>query len=778
MSKDLSEDLLDPGAEGNSEDKTNRLSQGFRSARQFSERVVKTGKQVKSGIEQVDAKLPTPLKRPRVRIGLALFALLGLGVWAGYWKIDQDLPDTSTLTAFVRPGTLTIKGEDGTILTQEGPATREKLALNQIPKRVVDAFIASEDRRFYQHKGVDYWGIVRATVRNVTSGDALEGGSTITQQLARMVFLNQDRSLIRKLREAVLAQRLEREQSKDQLLEKYLNLVYLGSEAYGVADAAWVYFSKPVNDLTLSETALIAGLPPAPSLYSPIVDKDKAKQRRDLVLDRMAEQAYISQAEADAAKAEPIKLKPATPKHLFSSSPYFTSHVKQELAKYVSKEAIEYGGLTIETTLNPKWQKHAEKAVKDAIELDGPRQGFEQAALVAIDPKTGGIRAMVGGYDYYKESQFNRATQALRQPGSTFKTFVYTAAIAAGFSPYDGYVDDRYVVDGYEPKNYGGKYSGSQSMDTALTKSINVIAVKVLIDVGFEPVINMARGMGVKTAKLEETYSLALGSYEVTPLELTSGYATLANVGKFIPPHAITRVLDNKGQELYKSDFQSKQVVDPTTVGIVSWMLEGVVKNGTGQPASLGDRGVAGKTGTSEKARDLWFVGYIPQLATGVWLGNDDSYPTGGSSGTAAYVWKEFMREVVKDMPKESFPDLPKMDGRKGSIKAKPVKPNAAYSKGFAPDTGSNNWQDSNTSSQSSDSGGGGGNYDSGGGTYDSGGGGGAYNEAPPPAEDIPPPSYDPAPAPEPAPEAAPAPAPEAAAPPPDPEPLPPEPGQ
>ena len=253
---------------------------------------------------------------------------------------------------------------------------------------------------------------------------------------------------------------------------------------------------------------------------------------------------------------------------------------------------------------------------------------------MAIDPRNGEIRALVGGYDYYKESQFNRATQAQRQPGSTFKAFVYGAGIAAGFSPYRGYLDAPYVVDGYEPKNYGGKYSGATlDMRSALTKSVNVVAVKILLDVGFEPVLDLAKKAGIESP-MQDTYSLALGAYEVNLLELTSGYGMFAAKGQHTSSHAITRIVDNKGKEIYKAKYESQQVMDADSAAITTWMMEGVVNNGTGSPAALPDRAVAGKTGTSEKARDLWFVGYIPQMVAGVWLGNDDSAPTAGSSGT------------------------------------------------------------------------------------------------------------------------------------------------
>jgi penicillin-binding protein 1A len=623
-------------------------------------------------LEMVGDRVPMPLKKTRNLILLGGLLAAGVGLGYGYWKIEQELPAIDSLSAFVRPGTLTIKAADGTPILQNGPVTRDKVALKQMPKHVVDAFIAAEDRRFYQHNGVDYWGLLRAITKNVSSGEVVEGGSTLTQQLARMVFLNQDRSLIRKIREAMLAQKLERGVKKDDLLEKYLNMVYLGSEAYGVADAAWVFFGKSLNDLTLAESALLAGLPPAPSVYSPLVSPDVAKERRDIVLERMEEQALISASEAQKARSEPLNLKPSDPKNLQSSTPYFASYVQAELAKYVSKEVLEYGGLTVETTLNPKWQKAAEEAVK-------PVCGYnenEQAALVAVDPRNGEVRALVGGCYSDKSGNFNRATQAQRQPGSTFKPFVYAAGIASGFSPYRGYLDNQgFTVDGYSPKNYGGKASGAtMDMRAALTKSVNVVAVKILIDVGFEPVIQLAKDAGIESP-MKDTYSLALGAYEVNLLELTSSYGIFAAKGQHTPAHAITRIVDNKGKEIYKAKFEAKRALDEDSSVITGWMMESVVTNGTGAPAALSDRAVAGKTGTSENARDVWFIGYVPQMVAGIWVGNDDSSSTGMSSSSAAETWGRFMRVVAKDIPPEKFAELPKdLEERKGTIKAKPVK--------------------------------------------------------------------------------------------------------
>ncbi|WP_333085339.1 MULTISPECIES: penicillin-binding protein 1A [unclassified Microcoleus] len=615
-------------------------------------------------------------RRPRFWISLGVASIGGGALIYGLWilyTLDKGLPDVNDLSAFNRDGTLTIKAADNTILLQSGPATRDKLKLKEIPELLVQAFIAIEDRRFYQHRGVDYQGIVRSIVSNLIARDLVQGGSTITQQLARVVFLNQERSIRRKVREALLAQKIERELSKDQVLERYLNLVYLGSDAYGVADAALVFFSKTVDKLTLAEMATLAGLPPAPSEYSPLVNPDIAKQRRNIVLQQMQEAKVITEAEAKEAMAEPIAVKPSPPKRFKVVAPYFASYIRKELPRYVSQDALEAGGLTVETTVDLKWQKIAEKVVKDAIEVDGRRQGFEQAALVSMDTKTGEVKALVGGGNF-KESEFNRATQALRQPGSTFKGLVYAAAMAAGFSPYDGYEDEPIIIDGYQPNNYGKKFSGWRSISDALTRSVNVVAVKVLMDVGFEPAIKVAHDMGIKS-KLSPIYSLALGSSEVNLLELTNAYGTLAAQGNFIEAHGIKRVINQRGDVIYQADFKPKRVLDKDSAAITTWMLEGVVQDGTGGPAALNDRAVAGKTGTSENVRDLWFIGYIPQVVTGVWLGNDDNYPTWGTSGTAAYNWRDFMSQAVKGMPVEKFPKLPKLEGRKGSIKAKPVEP-------------------------------------------------------------------------------------------------------
>lgn len=641
-------------------------------------------------------------RRPWFWLGIGVGGgAIALGV--GWVTLENSIPDsTADVLTYVREDTITIKAANGEILQQIGPATRETVKIGEAPKTLIQAFLATEDQRFEKHHGIDYWGIIRAAVSNLQAGDVVEGGSTITQQLARIVYFSQERTLGRKLKEMLMAQRIEQNIDKNTILERYLNLVYLGSGAYGVADAAWVYFSKPVKELTLPEMAMLAGLPAAPNDYSPLVNPKVAKERRDIVLRRMQENGFITQAQAEAAIATPVATKPSNPKRLDRQAKYFTDYIQQELPKYVSKEQLARKGLTIETTLKPDWQVAAEEAVKKTVERQGRWQRFEQAALVAIDPRTGEIKAMVGGggKDFYNE-QFNRVTQAKRQPGSTFKTFVYTTAIAAGFSPFRGYLDAPYTVDGYTPKNYGDKFRGWVNMRDALTHSVNVVALKALIDVGWEPVIDVAKKMGIEST-LQPTYSLSLGASEVNLLELTSAYGTLATQGIHTKPHGIVRILDQHGKVIYKENFKGERAIDPDTSAIMTWMLRNVVNSGTGGAAALNERPVAGKTGTSDEARDLWFIGYIPQMVAGVWLGNDDNKPTYGSSSTAAYTWHEFMEKVVEKMDVEKFPDRPKeVEGREPTIKVQPIRPKRAISKPIPKSDDSSDSDSENSSERS-----------------------------------------------------------------------------
>ncbi|MBP0004392.1 MAG: penicillin-binding protein 1A [Cyanobacteria bacterium SBC] len=635
--------------------------------------------------------LPTPPTRPPRRqnlkygaivVATVLLGLVGAGVGAVSWglrkleAIDRTLQhlDPEDVLTFARRGTIEIQAADGSILQQTGPVTHDELKIANVPQRLIQAFLAAEDRRFYEHDGIDYKAIVRAAKVNFEARDWIEGGSTLTQQLARMVFLTQEITLDRKLREARLAQKIEQRLTKSEILEKYLNLVYLGAGAYGVADAAWVYFSKTVDELTLAEMATLAGLPAAPTDYSPLVSPTLAQQRRDVVLQEMAEAGYISTSEARSATRQPLQLNPQLPKRLQVRMPYFTTYVRQELPKYLTDEQIEKGGIIVETTLDPALQTWAQQVVRDAVATQGSIEGFSEAALAAIDPRSGEIKALVGGTDF-KISQFNRASQAMRQPGSTFKGIIYTAAMAAGFSPYDLYQDAPFSIEGYQPKNFGGGHSGWMPLREALAQSVNIIAVKLLADVGFEPTLKVAKAMGIES-ELGYVYPLALGAFEVTLLEMTSAYGTLANQGKHYRASGIRRIVNTDGEILYNAETQAKpqQAIDPDSAAIMTWMLQQVVVSGTGRAAKLDDRAVAGKTGTSDAARDLWFIGYIPQLAVGIWLGNDNNAPTAGSSSTAAGVWHTFMEVAVRGMAAIDFPDLPNLETRDVKLEAQPEK--------------------------------------------------------------------------------------------------------
>ncbi len=625
----------------------------------------------------------TPPRRYRPLFWRPLFWLVllaGAGIAGGGTRAyrvvqatNESLADSASALTYQRGGTATMVSADGVILQKLGPASRETIAHDTMPEHLVQAFVASEDQRFYEHSGVDYRGIARAAWANLRNRDVVEGASTITQQLARIVFLDQERSFQRKIKEIMMALRLEESLTKEQIAERYLNLVYLGSGAYGVADAAWVYFGKTIDQLTIAESALIAGMAPAPSLYSPAVNPEAARNQRDRVIRRMLATDVITGLEAEEAISADVAITTNQPKFLYSEFPYFTLHVQKQLETLLTPEQLAAGGLTVETTLNVVWQRRAEETVNDAIADYSGWQRIGQIALVAVDPRNGEIKAMVGGTDFTSENQFNRVTQAQRQPGSTFKTFVYAAAIAGGMSPYKNYMDARYVVDGYEPKNYRESYGGGMELLQALRNSVNIVAVKLLVDTGFDPVVQLAGRMGIESPLLP-AYSLALGTSEVNLLELTSAYGTLANKGVHRPAHGIRRVLDANGEVIYERPNESVQAIDPNSAAIMTWMLRGVVEGGTGGNANL-SRPVAGKTGTSEEYRDLWFVGYIPQLAAGVWMGNDDNTPTRGASSMAASVWRSFMAKLTDDIPSEPFPTLPRLGGRAGSITLSPVKP-------------------------------------------------------------------------------------------------------
>ena len=579
-----------------------------------------------------------------------------LGTRALTQMIDATLPDARGVATFNRPGTITLLSTNGRVIQKLGPATREKLKEGEMPILLQQAFIAAEDRRFYEHDGVDGWGIARAIVTNVRQGSVREGASTITQQLARTVFLSQDRTITRKLKEAALAFKLERQLSKQQILEQYLNYVYLGSGAYGVADAAWIYFSKTPDQLTLPEAALIAGLPPAPSIYSPLVNPKLALERRAVVLERMVQAGFITAGEASRTKDEPLELRPATPKYFNSSAPHFTSWVAQQLPRLLTAEQLELGGLEIRTSINLDWQLKAQQVVREYAPAD------TEGSMVSIEPGTGLVRVMVGGKDF-GSSQFNRATQALRSPGSTFKLFPYAAAIDRGVKPEDVFIDKKQCWKGYCPKNFGAKYFGKVSLADALKNSLNTVAVQLQDKVGFDAIIETANGFNIGTQRpLGKYYPMAIGAYEQTILDMTAAYAAVANRGVFMLPTAFEEIRGPDDEVLWSRRIdgdRGRRALDSDVADAMNWMLQRVVTGGTGIAAKLEDRQVAGKTGTSEGARDLWFIGSIPQLTTAVWFGYDNNRETKSGSGESAWAWKQFMLQIKDEFPVQAFPPKP-----------------------------------------------------------------------------------------------------------------------
>jgi len=607
-------------------------------------------------------------RRPLLRAGL-IGAGAGVAVCLGQnllvQGVDALLPNVQRVSSYNRPGTVTVLSADGQVIQKLGPATREKLVSGQMPLLVQRAFIAAEDRRFYEHDGIDPVGIGRALMRNVKRGSVEEGASTITQQLARTVFLSQDRTIIRKLKEALLAGKLERQLSKQQILEQYLNYVYLGSSAYGVSDAAWIYFSKRPSELTLPEAALIAGLPPAPSVYSPLVNPDLALERRATVLRRMREAGFIDDLQLQSASASPLLLKPAEPKFWTSRAPYFTSWVAQELPKVLSPEDLEVGGLTIRSSLNMSWQERAQATINKHA------PGEMEGAVVSMEPGTGLVRSMVGGKDFDK-SQFNRAAQALRSPGSTFKLFVYLTALKEGMKPEDAINDRQVCYAGYCPKNFGNRYMGTVPLWVALQNSLNTVAVSLLKQIGFDKVIATAKSLGI-TRELGRFYPLAVGATEQTVLDMTAAYAAIFNRGVYVTPTPFEEILGPNGELLWSRRVdgdRGRRAVPSDIADAMLWMLQQVVKGGTGYGAVPPDRPAAGKTGTSEGGRDLWFIGGVPQLVTGLWLGYDNNQETKSTSAVAVVAWADYMGPILKDLPVRQFPPKPQLAGKFDPLKA------------------------------------------------------------------------------------------------------------
>ena len=599
-----------------------------------------------------------------VLVALLLAVLFVAGTIAGIVAAyARNLPDISRMADYQPASATRLFARDGTLLASVYKENRVWVPIARIPAIVREAFIANEDHNFYQHHGVDFGGIVRAGFADLTHQE-FQGASTITQQLARRLFLNDEVSLSRKVQEALLAMEIERFYTKDEILERYLNIIYLGAGAYGVDAAAHTYFGSSIDRVTLAQAAMLAGVVAAPSDYSPFANLDLARDREQHVLQRMVESGYITQAEADAAYAAPLGLIRERAAGLQGYAyPYFTTYAIAQLDRIFGKNAVDQNGLQVYTTLDPRMQRIAQDAVSWGVrQAVGEGINAHQAALVALRPSTGEILAMVGGTGFSLANQFNRGWQARRQPGSSFKAYVYTAAIDSGM-PASATIDDSPVSypmgDGtrWSPYDDDFRYLGPVTLREALTLSRNVVAVKLAERVGVDRVIEYAHRMGI-TSPLEANLSLALGSSVVSVLDQASGYSTLANQGLHVDPTPFRLVKDSLGSIVLDDQYpQANDVIGAGTAYIVTSMLEDVIAKGTGYPNAVIGRPVAGKTGTTSNFRDAWFVGFTPDLVTAVWLGNDDYSRMNESYGgnVPARIWARFMKAALAGTPPHDF---------------------------------------------------------------------------------------------------------------------------
>ena len=691
---------------------------------------------------------------------VAVAVALAVSAGAFYLFVLRDLPRLTSLKDYSPLVVTTVYAEDHRKVGELYLERRKLIAMEQMPKRLIQSFVAAEDSRFYEHKGVDLVGILRASLKNIEAGHIVQGGSTITQQVTKTFFLTPERSLKRKLKEAILSWRLEKYLSKEEILHLYLNQIYLGNGAYGVEAAAETYFGKPARSLTLAECALLAGLPQAPSRYSPYENPQRARERQLYVLNRMVEIGYITNEEASRAINTPLVYR-GLYDPVEEASRYYLSAVRQYLVDRYGSDVALGSGLKVYTALNVDLQRAAAAAVEygardydkrhgyrgplrrlkpeevdafagaafwraggkwvrgrvfsavveqvtpghclvrvadrqgylplndpwwgrlrpsmfhpgDVVQVRwmGEDQGFRleqkpavQAALVALDPATGMVQALVGGTDY-DDSQFNRAIQSRRQPGSAFKPIIYASALDKGYTPATTIVDAPIDFQGsgedgkWNPRNFEGDFYGPTLFRTGLIKSRNVVTVKILKDIGVDYAVDYARRLGI-ASPLNKDLSLGLGSSGVSLLELTSAYAAFDNLGQRVTPLMVLKVEDANGKVLESHGPQLTQAIDPATACVMSNLLREVVEEGTGYRAKALGRPAAGKTGTTSNYIDAWFVGFTPSLVAGVWIGHDDMHSLGpGETGSqaAAPIWVEFMRRALENRPAESFPVPP-----------------------------------------------------------------------------------------------------------------------
>ncbi len=580
-----------------------------------------------------------------------VFALWGGIIFVGLsFYVLLDLPSPASLDLPERSPSVIIKAASGKIIARRGTFSGDDVQLDQLPDYLPQAVIATEDRRFYVHFGIDPIGLVRALFINYRSGRVVQGGSTITQQLAKNLFLNPDRTIRRKIQEMVMAVWLEAKYTKTEILQLYLNRVYFGAGAYGVDAASRRYFSKSAREVTLPEAAVLAGLLKAPTKFSPIKNPDMAEERAYLVLNNMVRSNYITAPEGQLAVDEPASF---TLKKPGRSNQYIIDWVVARLAGFIGTPKQD---IIVETTLDPRLQVLAENAVNEVLDREGLAKNASQAALVSLDGR-GAVRALVGGRSY-AASQFNRAVKAKRQPGSAFKPFVYLAALENGYSPDSQVVDGPIKIKGWAPKNYSRKYRGEVSLRESFANSLNTVAVRLAQKVGTRKVLKTARRLGI-TAPMHENPSMALGTVEISPLELTAAYVPFANGGEGILPFLINRITTKSGKIIYRRLGSGPgRVIKDKPLDQINDLLAAVTKFGTGVKANFDDRPIAGKTGTSQGFRDAWFVGFSAQLTTGVWVGNDDGSPMKrvAGSGLPLKIWKSFMAPAHEGFPVVALP--------------------------------------------------------------------------------------------------------------------------
>ena len=571
-------------------------------------------------------------------IGVALAGMLALKLYL------ISLPPIKNLNSLKPNIVTTFCASNGEVIKTFAAYTFANVELREVPKQLTQALIATEDKNFYKHPGYDIIGLARSMVANVLAGRVVQGASTLTQQLSRILFLSNEKTFTRKIKELQVAAQIEKTISKDKILEMYLNNVYLGSGAYGVKGAAKIYFNKDLSELTLPEMALIAGLPQAPSVYSPYNNIELARKRRNQVLGRMLKMRYIDKKTYEEAKKAPIELSTMPRMYATNKAPYFCDYVMKDLQKLgFTEEEITNGGYRVITTLNHDAQIKANEAIINNLNAWWLKSDKNQAAVFSFSPIDGRILVYAGGKDYSK-TQYDRVTQSLRPSGSAFKPFIYTAAIEKGYSPNDMVDDLPYKIGDWTPKNYANKYRGPIPIYTALMISSNVCTARLMETTGIRPVIQLARVMGI-TTPIPYDYTISLGSNSVKLFEMTRAYGIFANGGFKVEPYAIERVESSRGTVLYEArKARTSKVLNINTAATMTAIMKTVIQSGTGRAANIG-KPAAGKTGTTDDCKDAYFIGFTPDVVTGVWVGNDDNSKMGELTGgtVPAKIWRDVM---------------------------------------------------------------------------------------------------------------------------------------